>query len=49
MDIKKLIEQFIEVNGGTKDDIQVFFAPGRVNLMFCHTVCSMVLICWFGL
>lgn len=37
MDIKKLIEQFIEVNGGTKDDIQVFFAPGRVNLIGEHT------------
>jgi galactokinase len=37
MDIKKLLEQFIEINGGTEHDIQVFFAPGRVNLIGEHT------------
>lgn len=37
MDIIDLKRQFIEVNGGNEEDIHVFFAPGRVNLIGEHT------------
>lgn len=37
MDIESLIQKFIKTNGGNPDDIQVFFAPGRVNLIGEHT------------
>jgi len=36
-DIKSLTEDFINHYGGSKDDISVFFAPGRVNLIGEHT------------
>ena len=37
MNIKSLKEQFVEINSGSEDDIQMFFAPGRVNLIGEHT------------
>ncbi len=37
MDIENLIQEFIKTNGGSKEDLQVFFAPGRVNLIGEHT------------
>jgi galactokinase len=36
-DIKSLTEEFINLHGGTKDDINIYFAPGRVNLIGEHT------------
>ncbi len=33
----KLIERFIQKFGGSADDVQLFFAPGRVNLIGEHT------------
>jgi len=35
--IKNLKKEFIELNGGSEDEIHVFFAPGRVNLIGEHT------------
>ena len=37
MDIESLKQKFIKINGGDAEDIQVFFAPGRVNLIGEHT------------
>ena len=37
MEIKKLIEEFINLYGGTKEGIRVFKSPGRVNLIGEHT------------
>ena len=37
MNIQSLIEEFIKINDGDVEDIQVFFAPGRVNLIGEHT------------
>ena len=37
MDIKNLVEEFISLYGGTKDDLRVFQSPGRVNLIGEHT------------
>jgi galactokinase len=36
-DIKSLTDEFINLHGGTKDDIKIYFAPGRVNLIGEHT------------
>ncbi len=35
--IKELKKEFIKLNGGLENDIHVFFAPGRVNLIGEHT------------
>lgn len=37
MDIKNLIREFIKTNGDTDEDIYVFFAPGRINMIGEHT------------
>jgi galactokinase len=37
IDINLLKKQFVELNGPSDEDIQVFFAPGRVNLIGEHT------------
>jgi galactokinase len=37
IDIDKLKKQFIELNGPSEEEIHVFFAPGRVNLIGEHT------------
>lgn len=34
--MKKILDQFIQKYGGTKEDIRVFHAPGRVNLIGEH-------------
>lgn len=36
-DIKSLRDEFLKLHGGTKDDIKIYFAPGRVNLIGEHT------------
>ena len=33
----KLVERFIQKFGGSADDVQLFYAPGRVNLIGEHT------------
>ena len=35
--IEELKQQFIDIYGGSKDDLRVFMAPGRVNLIGEHT------------
>jgi galactokinase len=35
--IQSLTEEFIRLHGGTKEDIKIYFAPGRVNLIGEHT------------
>jgi galactokinase len=35
--IKSLTDEFINLHGGDKDDIKIYFAPGRVNLIGEHT------------
>ena len=35
--IEELKQQFIDIYGGSKDDLRVFRAPGRVNLIGEHT------------
>lgn len=35
--IEELKKKFIEIYGGTQDDLRVFMAPGRVNLIGEHT------------
>lgn len=35
--IEELKQQFIDIYGGSKDDLRVFIAPGRVNLIGEHT------------
>lgn len=35
--IEQLCDKFIEIYGGSKDDLRVFSAPGRVNLIGEHT------------
>lgn len=37
MDTEKFKQQFIEQYGGIIDDVQVYFSPGRVNLIGEHT------------
>ncbi len=37
VEIKELIREFINLYGGTKEEIRVFSAPGRVNLIGEHT------------
>jgi galactokinase len=37
LDLKNLIQKFVELYGGTRENISVFFAPGRVNLIGEHT------------
>ncbi len=37
MEIKNLVEEFIKLYGGSKDDIRIFKSPGRVNLIGEHT------------
>ncbi len=37
MEIKNLVEEFIKLYGGTKDDLRIFKSPGRVNLIGEHT------------
>lgn len=37
MDINVMIDEFIKLYGGTKDDLRVFQSPGRVNLIGEHT------------
>jgi len=37
MDVNKLKENFIGLYGGNKEEISIFFAPGRVNLIGEHT------------
>jgi galactokinase len=37
MDLKALKQSFIGTYGGSDEDIEVFFAPGRVNLIGEHT------------
>ncbi len=37
MEIKDIKKQFIEIYGGTEDDLRVFASPGRVNLIGEHT------------
>ena len=37
MNIDSLKQEFLKINGGNTEDIQVFFAPGRVNLIGEHT------------
>jgi galactokinase len=36
-DIQSLTEEFLKIHGGTKEDITIYFAPGRVNLIGEHT------------
>ena len=33
----RLIERFVRKFGGSADDVQLFYAPGRVNLIGEHT------------
>ncbi|HIV02635.1 MAG TPA: galactokinase [Candidatus Aphodoplasma excrementigallinarum] len=35
--IEELKQQFIDIYGGSRDDLRVFMAPGRVNLIGEHT------------
>jgi galactokinase len=35
--LESLTNEFLKVYGGTKDDINLYFAPGRVNLIGEHT------------
>jgi galactokinase len=35
--VRRLKEAFIEIYGGPEEDVRVFFAPGRVNLIGDHT------------
>ena len=37
MELCKIIDKFIEIYGGTKDDLRIFTSPGRVNLIGEHT------------
>ena len=37
MELAKIIDKFIEIYGGTKDDLRIFTSPGRVNLIGEHT------------
>ena len=37
MEIKELIQEFINIYGGDEDGIRVFASPGRVNLIGEHT------------
>lgn len=37
MELNLIIDEFIKLYGGTKDDIRVFQSPGRVNLIGEHT------------
>ncbi len=37
MDIKAVLKKFLEIYGGTEEDVKTFFAPGRVNLIGEHT------------
>ena len=37
MEIKELIQEFINIYGGTEEGIRVFASPGRVNLIGEHT------------
>ena len=37
MDLKHIKEKFIELYGGSQDDLRVFYSPGRVNLIGEHT------------
>jgi len=37
MDINVMIDEFIKLYGGTKDDLRVFQSPGRVNMIGEHT------------
>ena len=36
MDNKALVRQFVEIYEGTEDNIQIFQAPGRINLIGEH-------------
>ncbi|MCD4697163.1 MAG: galactokinase [Bacteroidales bacterium] len=33
----ELVREFLAINGGTKEDVRAYFAPGRVNLIGEHT------------
>lgn len=37
INVEELKKEFVNINGGTPNDIHVFFAPGRVNLIGEHT------------
>lgn len=37
MEIKEIKQKFLEIYGGTEDDVRVFASPGRVNLIGEHT------------
>lgn len=37
MELKYIKEKFIELYGGSQDDLRVFYSPGRVNLIGEHT------------
>ena len=37
MELNKIIDEFINLYGGERDDIRVFQSPGRVNLIGEHT------------
>lgn len=37
MELNAIIDRFLEIYGGTKDDLYIFESPGRVNLIGEHT------------
>ena len=37
MELNQIVDMFIDIYGGTKDDLRVFESPGRVNLIGEHT------------
>ncbi len=37
MEIKQVIEKFVDLYGGSADNVRVFMSPGRVNLIGEHT------------
>lgn len=37
MEIREVIDRFIEIYGGNESDLRLFASPGRVNLIGEHT------------
>jgi galactokinase len=37
LDLQNLTDEFVKLYGGTREDISIYFAPGRVNLIGEHT------------